>query len=76
MGNLAEFSNGAYNKANNVVFRGEHNNEMEELKSFVEQQIMARSESTPVAPKQNSSADEIRKFKVLLDDGIHHTRRI
>lgn len=70
MGALPEFTNGAYNKANNIVFRGEHNSDMEELKSFVEQQIMARSEPTPVATKQDSSADEIRKFKSLLDDGI------
>lgn len=39
---------------------------MEELKPFVEQQIMARSESAPFTPKQDSSADEIRKFKGFL----------
>lgn len=69
---MGGFANGAYNKANNVVFRSGHNDEMTELKSFVDKQIMLRSKPKPVAQTQstNSAASEIRQFKQLLDDGI------
>lgn len=64
IGSLGMFAGGDYNTANSVVFRG-HNAEIEEIKNIVEQKIKDSSESTQVI----SSADEIAKFKKLLDDG-------
>lgn len=58
------FGGGDYNKANSVVFR-DHNKKIEEIKNIVEQKINQANE-----PIQSiSSADEIAKFKKLLDDG-------
>lgn len=55
-----------YAKANTVVFR-DHDDEMEEIKNIVEYKINQQSKPT-TAPL--SSADEIRKYKQLLDDGV------
>lgn len=66
LGALPGFAHGAYNKANNVVFRGGSNNkDMEKLKTFVENN-MGPKESQAQA---TDTADEIAKFKKLLDDG-------
>lgn len=63
-GSFGMFGGGDYNKANSVVFR-DHNKKIEEIKNIVEQKINQANE-----PIQSiSSADEIAKFKKLLDDG-------
>lgn len=65
MGALPGFSGGAYNKANNVLFRSSHNEDIEFIKNFVESH-MGQSPSS----ESLSVADEISKFKKLLDDGV------
>lgn len=65
MGSLPGFSHGAYNKANNVVFRGGANKDMGKLKTFVEAHMGQQTNQS----SQISEADEIEKFKKLLDEG-------
>lgn len=65
-GGLGRFA-GDYGKANSVVFRS-HNEEMKEIKEIVEQKIAQNNESQNVQPI--SEADELAKFKNLLDDGV------
>ncbi|WP_268913001.1 SHOCT domain-containing protein [Lentilactobacillus sp. SPB1-3] len=63
-GALPGFSNGAFNKANNVVFREIHNDEIEQIKNFVEDYLLNHNSENKL-----SDADELKKFKALLDDG-------
>lgn len=61
------YSGSAWGKKNAIIFGRKHKDEMEKLKDFIERKIeQAHSSNTN---SSNSAADEIAKFKKLLDDG-------
>lgn len=57
-----------YNKANAVVFR-KFNDEMEQIKDIVESHMGQQPVSNPTT-QVTSEADELAKFKRLLDQGV------
>lgn len=63
--------NSAYGSNTGIVFRNGKNKEMAELKKFIEQKIEEEHEkhSTSTVTTTVDSAEQIKKFKKLADDG-------
>ena len=67
-----EAINGIYDAAkdeNSVVFTEQKNIEASSIKSFIERKIVDNQQHAP-APSPASAADELLKFKQLLDMGV------
>ncbi|MCT3599263.1 DUF4428 domain-containing protein [Levilactobacillus brevis] len=65
-GNQGLWANGVYNNNNSIIFDASHNDKIQQIKDLVEPKIGLNTQ-----PSQSvSPADELRKFKSLLDDGI------
>lgn len=60
------FAGSAWGKKNAIIFGKKHKEEMDKLVDFINQKIKDAHSSNGVS---TSSADEIAKFKKLLDDG-------
>lgn len=54
---------------NTVMFTKKEQKMAEEIKDYVEN-LLSNKNSTSVAPVQTDVTEEIRKYKVLLDEGI------
>lgn len=63
--------NSAYGSTTGIVFRNDKNKEMSILKEYIDQKINEEHEKQTSSSKENSdTADQIKKFKKLADEGI------
>jgi hypothetical protein len=60
----------AVDDENSVVFSMDQNDKAEEIKNYIEGIILNRSKGGQTVVQQASAADEILKFKNLLDAGV------
>lgn len=68
-----EMSKGVFNASqdeNTIMFRISDNADALKIKEHIEQIIMSKNDISATASNQLSSAEEIKKFKELLDQGI------
>ena len=61
---------GATQDENSVMIKASTNNEARQIKDYIESIVLNRSKKQGAVVQQLSSADELKKFKELLDDGI------
>ena len=60
----------AANDENSVIFSMDQNEKAEQIKDYIESIILNRSKGGQTVIQQASAADEILKFKSLLDAGV------
>lgn len=60
----------AVNDENSVIFTPKSQAVADQIKSFVEQKIANRQTGGTVIQQTTSAADELKKFKELLDSGV------
>lgn len=65
-GGFLNLAGSAWGKKNAIIFGKSHKEEMDDIKAFIEKKM---EEFRNGNNSTNSSADEIAKFKKLLDDG-------
>lgn len=71
LGSAPGYNGGVYNNNNAVVFNPAYSNDVELIKKLTEKKMgFWNNNQQPIANNTSSNADEIRKFKGLLDDGI------
>ena len=68
-----EFQGGVFNATqdeNTVMINRSTNNEAYQIKKYVEERILKRGKNQGTVVQQVSAADELKKFKELLDMGV------
>lgn len=55
---------------NTVILKKSSNNEVRQIKEYIEEIVLNRSKNSGVVLQQNSPAEELKKFKELLDMNV------
>lgn len=63
------FNTAVYDE-NSVVFKSDNNDLAKQIKEYIDSVIMNRHNSNGTVIQQTSSAEELKKFKELLDSGV------